>query len=383
MAGSQVRPLRWTVLATHVPAGGSLGGIVRYTTEILRALAERDDVIVSAVTTRSAAATVAAMIGSADRVQTVPDLPAPVLSIAERWLPLPAAARRSGSGEGPDVIHGIKHLLPARTRAFRVLTVHDMLLLDRPQDFPIAKRLMLPRSYRASLADADLLLCVSEATRQRVLAYLPDAAARAQVVHLATSQSLREAHPDPVTALAGRRFAMVVGDSSPRKNLTTVITAWTRQHSTDAVLAIAGPPNWGETVLGAAYAQAVESGAVVPLGQVTDGQLRWAYENAALVLCPSLDEGFGLPAAEAMAFGAPTLISDAAALVEVAAGRAVAVLAPLAVEDWARAISAVLRAPSPPAVPVLDSRTWAQVAQDTVTAVNRAVQDRNTGGGVS
>jgi hypothetical protein len=38
------RPLRWTVMATQVPAGGSLGGIVRYTTELITALAARSDV---------------------------------------------------------------------------------------------------------------------------------------------------------------------------------------------------------------------------------------------------------------------------------------------------------------------------------------------------
>lgn len=374
-----MRPLHWTVIATQVPPGGSLGGVVRYTTELIRALAGREDVIVSALTTRAAADTVAELLGDAARVSTVPGAPVPLLSIAERHVPLPALRR------GADVVHGIKHLVPAKSSALRVLTVHDMLLLDRPTDFGLAKRLLLPPSYRASIRDADLLLCVSEATRQRLKAQVPGSEQRAAVVHLATSESLRKAAPRAIATLAEHRFALVVGDSSPRKNLRTVISAWAAVQAEvpGAVLAMAGPPSWGAAEVGDSYQELTAAGAIVPLGHVDDSELRWAYQNADLVLCPSLAEGFGLPAAEALDFGAPVLVSEDAALREICAGRALDILPALAVDRWARAIVAALAEPRRTASATPSARTWAQVADDSVRAVRQAVQDKRASVGSS
>lgn len=53
------------------------------------------------------------------------------------------------------------------------------------------------------------------------------------------------------------------------------------------------------------------------LGYVDDETLAGLYANASLFLLPSQDEGFGLPALEAMASGTPVIVSDGGALPEV------------------------------------------------------------------
>ena len=368
--------LRWCVLATQVPAGGSLGGVVRYTIELSRALAAREDVVVSAVTTRAAADTMAEILGSRERVHTVPDLPTPALALAERYLPVKALR------SGVDVVQGTKHLVPARTPALRVLTVHDMLLLDRRQDFGAGKRYLLPGPYRASIRQSDLLIPVSRATRARIAEHVPEAVDRARVVHLATSAALRTGPDSAVPALQGRRFALVVGDPTPRKNLRTVVTAWAavRRRCPDVALAIAGPPSWGQTVLGPMFDRLTGQGAVVPLAQLTDAELAWSYRHAEVVLCPSLAEGFGLPAAEALDLGAPVIVSDDAALTEVAAGRARAIVPALAVDRWEDAVGDALggrdRRDRSAAAP---ARTWADVADETVGHVREALRRRESG----
>jgi glycosyltransferase involved in cell wall biosynthesis len=365
-----MKPLHWMVMATHLPAGGSLGGVVRYTTELLRALADRDDVIVSALTTTRAAPAALELIGSRGRVRTVPGTSVVMLSFVERYLPLP------GLRTQPDVVHGMKHLVPTRSNAVRVLTVHDMLLLDRPADFGLAKRKLLPTLYRSSIRDADLLLCVSNATQHRLSTLMRDTQHRSEVVHLATSPALQHAVGQQIGQLAGRRFVLVVGDSSPRKNLRTVLDAWPaiRAVHPDVVLAIAGPPSWGRTESGADFESMARSGEIAALGHVDDSELRWAYEHASVVLCPSLSEGYGLPAVEALDFNAPIVISNDPALVEVAAGRARAVLPALAIDRWSDAIIDILEHPAPS--PDGDRRTWAQVADETVAAVRRTMQHR-------
>ncbi|MFC7574277.1 glycosyltransferase [Klenkia terrae] len=98
--------------------------------------------------------------------------------------------------------------------------------------------------------------------------------------------------------------------------------------------------------------------------------MRWAYENAAVVLAPSLAEGFGLPAAEALDLGTPLVTSTDAALVEVSGDRAEHLDA-ADVHGWAAAALAHLGRPRAPHVDPPDRRTWDDVADGTVAAVRR------------
>lgn len=364
------RPVRWLLMAGHVPPDGRGGGIVRYTVELARALHRRDDVDLHLVTAQAAAGPLAELTGSPDRIVALPAVPDPLLPLYERYVLGRTVGRRF------DVVQGTKHLLPRGVAARTALTVHDMLLYDRPSDFPAAKRHLLRRPYAASIRQADALVCVSAATLARLTHWEPRSAGRGAVVPLATGTRLLEAVSVPVDSVAGRPFALVVGDPSPRKNLAVVVSAWervVRQHP-DAVLVLVGPPAWGATSYGPHFQQLVDAGNVVQLVGVDDGILRWCYENAAVVLAPSLAEGFGLPAVEALDLGAPLVTSLDPALVEVS-GDAAAHLPFDDVAAWAEAAlthlgsAAVPRARRRP-------RSWDDVAAETLEVVTgRAAGD--------
>lgn len=359
------RPTSWLLMATQVPASGHLGGIVRYVMELARELAVHPDVELSVLTTSSSRDLFVDLLGAPERVHTLPTLPAAARSVLERPGLLVPAFRRPF-----DVVHGTKHLVPSVGTARRVLTVHDLLPMDRPQDYGWLKRTALVRPYRASLRDADVLICVSASTRDRVVHDLPEAAPRCAVVPLAMSRELASAPSTPVPELHGRPFALVVGDASPRKNLGMVVDAWDRVCSQvpDAVLAAVGPQGWGVDERGARWDRLVAAGNVLPLRQVQDGALRWCYENARVVACPSVLEGFGLPAVEALHFSAPLLTSTDPALVEASGDRATH-LAGDDVAGWTEALVTELRRPRPTPGAVVPQRTWTQVADETVRAV--------------
>ncbi|SDN55586.1 glycosyltransferase family 1 protein [Geodermatophilus sp. DSM 45219] len=365
------RPVRWLLMAGHVPPEGRGGGIVRYTVELARALHRRDDVELHLVTSPQAAGPLGELTGAGDRVVAVPAVPDPLLPLYERYLLGRTLGRRY------DVVHGVKHLLPRGVAARTALTVHDMLLYDRPADFPPAKRHLLRRPYAASIRQADALVCVSAATLARLAHREPGSAARGTVVPLATGTRLLEAAPVSVEAVAGRPFALVVGDPSPRKNLGVVVSAWERvvRQRPDAVLVLVGPPAWGATSYGPHFPALVAAGSVVPLVGVDDGTLRWCYEHAAVVLAPSLAEGFGLPAVEALDLGAPLVTSLDPALVEVS-GDAARHLPAGDVAAWAEAAVTHLddrgAHPSSRRAP----RTWDDVAAETVAAVTGGVSRR-------
>lgn len=356
--------LSWLLMATHVPPDGHLGGMVRYVVELARELAMRPDVQLTVLTTAPTRTFFTSLLGSEEQVLTLPGLPTPVRSLLERsGLGVPAFRR------GFDVVHGSKHLLPVTGRARKVLTVHDLLPIDRPQDFTPLKRWALVPPYRSSLRAADVLVCVSAATRARLLVDQPQVAPRTAVVPLAVSSDLSGATSRPVEGLAGTRFALVVGDASPRKNLRHVFLAWKQVVARDpgAVLVVVGPSGWGVDERGDAYFSLLAAGAVRPLGHVGDDQLRWCYENARVVACPSLLEGFGLPSVEALHFGAPLITSTDPALVEASGDRAEH-LSATDVPAWA---DSLLRAMTRPRAHVSPgrSRTWGDVAEETVRAV--------------
>ncbi len=108
------------------------------------------------------------LVGDRDRVLVLPPLPGPAVPAYERSA---LGLRLRGRY---DVVQGVKHLLPRGLgRTHGVLTVHDMLLVDRPQDFGTAKRTLLQLPYGGSIRGADTLVCVSEATRARLTAFDP------------------------------------------------------------------------------------------------------------------------------------------------------------------------------------------------------------------
>lgn len=142
--------------------------------------------------------------------------------------------------------------------------------------------------------------------------------------------------------LKGRRFIMYIGRPTPHKNLERLIDAFAEILETqpDLKLVLAGKKD-------ANYSR-IEDGvepklkdSIVFTDFISEGQLRWLYENCQAYVFPSLSEGFGLPGLEAMIHGAPVVSSNATCLPEVY-GDAAAYFDPLDTESMASTINKVL-----------------------------------------
>ncbi|MPY93063.1 MAG: glycosyltransferase, partial [Acidimicrobiia bacterium] len=343
--------------------------------ELARALLRREDVELTLLVRPTAVDYARGELGlPAGRIVVAPTRRTLANSLCERTgLGIPALRR------GFDIVHGTKHLLPASTTATTLLTVHDMTLVERPRDFAPLKRHLLARPYLASLRCADVLVAVSRAAAGQVAAHLPAAPAKTEVVPLAVAPALLTATPVPVPGLDPSRAALVVSDFSPRKNLPFILRCWPQVQAAreGATLAIVGPPprpgSPGARAL--TVARRDIAGGVVHLGHVSDAQLRWLYERAQVTICPSLVEGFGLPALEAVTFSSPVLTSTDPALAEASAGRATAI--PIGDEAaWVAAIVTALAAPRPASTRPAEARSWDQVAEETVAAARSALQAR-------
>ena len=110
-----------------------------------------------------------------------------------------------------------------------------------------------------------------------------------------------------------QKYILFVGSIQPRKNLTGLIRAWNQieREFSDTWLLIVGAK--GEVFQSEKLPQGQR---IRFLNYVSDDHLPGLYANAAAFVLPSFDEGFGLPALEAMACGTPVLVSNGGALPE-------------------------------------------------------------------
>jgi glycosyltransferase involved in cell wall biosynthesis len=227
---------------------------------------------------------------------------ASVLARELAWYPLALSALA-----GVDVLHCPTYYGPLRPRVPLVVTVHDLAVLRHPEAFPRWTRTFAPRFVPHVLRAATRVIAVSEFTRKELEELLGLAAAKIRVVPNGVDEVFRPDGP-----AGDGDYALGVGTLEPRKNVSRLAEA---AHRAGLELRVAGARGWGDVSLeGVSW-----------LGRVRDEELARLYRGAAVVVYPSLYEGFGIPVLEAMACGTPVVTSAGGATEEVAGGAAVLV----------------------------------------------------------
>src|SRR5258708_39368482 len=213
-----------------------------------------------------------------------------------------------------DVFHVSNQLrrnIPKRTRI--TATIHDLTCWLMPE-LHTAANVRADRFFAEhTLKRADGLIAVSENTRQDAIRILGIAPEKIQTIHSGVPDEYFTAQP----CERPRPYVLFVGTIEPRKNVDTLLDAWSGMRFRDDFdLLIAGPPGWqSERVM--ARLQSGESG-VQYLGYVPESDLPSLTAGATAFVYPSLYEGFGFPVVQAMAAGVPVITSNTSCLPEVA-----------------------------------------------------------------
>jgi glycosyltransferase involved in cell wall biosynthesis len=254
-------------------------------------------------------------------------------AIAGREITVRPAASAARAG-AYDVVWLPWNGMRFAARAPVLLTIHDAFAFTcAPRGFIARSREQRP--IRRGARHAARIVTVSGWSRDEIARELGVEPARIEVVHNAPDPMF---FPDPSDVIMdGERYVLLVGVREPRKNARVVIEACARAFSNPAdLLAIVGAvaPDDRRRLAGSGVRHLL-------LGDVDDRQLRALYRNARAVAVPSLAEGFGLVAVEAMACGAATLAADAAALPEATKGGAL-LLDPKDAGAWREAIDRTL-----------------------------------------
>ncbi len=214
---------------------------------------------------------------------------------------------------------GAKSVLwsPANTGPLLVrnqaLTIHDLSPLEHPEwfraGFAAWYRFFLPLLVKR----VRMVFVPSEYVRGKV-------SRRFRVAHVTVTPNGVDHSlfcPDAIqtTVALPARYLLFVGTLEPRKNLNGLLDAWNqiKDQFKDTWLVVVGAG--GRVFKPVTFPEGLER--VRFLGDVDDRTLAGLYAQAALIVLPSFEEGFGLPALEAMASGAPVLASNGGALPEI------------------------------------------------------------------
>lgn len=277
--------------------------------------------------------------------------------LLNRFIRYPALVRRMrGRFDLFHIIdHSYSHLVHQIPPARAVVTCHDLntfrCVLDPPSEPRSWLFRVMVRRILGGLRRAGRISCVSDATRESVIAYGLAPAAHVRTIHNGTSPAYSPtAEPDAdgeAIHLLGESSddacdLLSVGSAVARKRIDVLLRVFAgiREIFPAArLIRVGGPLTATQRDLAA---ELHLDGCIVETPFLDARVLAAIYRRAALVLLPSEAEGFGLPLAEAMACGAPVLASDIAAFREV--GASAAEYAPSAdVRGWIDAAVALLR----------------------------------------
>lgn len=229
------------------------------------------------------------------------------------------------------------------------ISIHDLSPVMHPEHFSGKRRIWHHLiSYQKSLLRADLLITISEYTKQDLIKIFNIPAGKIKVIYPGVdhntfhsnlnSQALREVKKKYNLP---EKFLLSISTIEPRKNILNLIKAFEKISDQATHLVLAGRLGWLYADILEYIKSSPKKDKIHMLGYVLEGDKPYLIANAKMVCYPSYYEGFGFVPLEAMACGVPVITSGRTAMAEVCAEAALLV-EPYALTDLVYGIDQLL-----------------------------------------
>jgi glycosyltransferase involved in cell wall biosynthesis len=284
----------------------------------------------------------------------------------------------------PDLIHFPFPQQPILYSGNTITTIHDLTTLrfKNPDKNPIIFRIkqkIYAYVIKRAVQKASEVITVSQFVKDDLVGFIGISPGKIAVTYEAadTITEAAEAMPD----LVNKQFIMYIGRPTPHKNLKRLIDAFVllKAQYPDLILVLAGKKDANYLRI-EEQAQKRDVTNVLFTDFVSEGQLRWLYENCAAYVFPSLSEGFGLPGLEAMIHGAPVVSSNATCFPEIYSDAA-HYFDPFDTHAMADAINDVLTSKNLRAELIQKGKdqaakySWQRTAEETLQVYNKVLGD--------
>ncbi|MFJ8577358.1 glycosyltransferase [Micromonospora sp. NPDC093277] len=252
-----------------------------------------------------------------------------------------------------------------------VTVLHDLAFKLWPHDLATSVRQYRRVSYAAAIRRSERLFCVSARTQHDLLGLYGVPPERARVWHPGSDLTvLPGGLPEPLARIRerGERYLLITGHAA-HKGVELAVDALPELPGYALVVLTGGQPvdRFRE-----AAERSTARDRIVMLERLSDAGYAAALADAAVFLMPSHFEGYGLPAAEALRVGTPTVVSPDPALHEATGGRAVRMT------SWsARSLVAAVRAAEQAPRPAVGQggRSWQEATADLVALLDGSPSD--------
>lgn len=307
-------------------ADGSMRGWNRYAVNLVRGLAETGDAEILLLTDQPVATEHRNVFESCEGRRLIREIASGPMFYPlwqEKWQ-FETCLR-----EGVHVLHTPYHYgLPMRSPCPTVATLHDAIdvLTPRPLREKLGLKGLLSAFYlRQTRKKADRIITVSQSSASDLVRKLGISSGKIEIIPEAADETFHRPIEPGITdeilnsyAIDKMPYVFYVGGFESRKNLPMVFDALARCRHADALHVVFGGKIGPEADAITAHARTLGLESRLHwLGRVPDEALPSLYSGAVALIYPSLWEGFGLQAVEAMAVGCPVLASNATSLPEV------------------------------------------------------------------
>ena len=207
--------------------------------------------------------------------------------------------------------------------------IHDILFEDYPQFFTWKERIYF-KPLKFLFKKADRIMVTTEYVKQMLIKHYNADSSTIDIVPLGIQHSFQPLEKINKTLVAEvsnqlklpKEYILYVGRLNERKNIESLILAFSKLKNESISLVIVGEEDWKTTDLYRVIHEHVRK-RIFFVGRISDEFLKVVYASATIFCYPSFAEGFGLPPLEAMASGVPVVVSNTTSMPEVCKDAAV------------------------------------------------------------